>query len=134
MALDALCKDLTQDKPVLHCEFTVFGEPQRLQPDLELAVYRVVQEALSNIRKHALDATLVQVELTFGKDNIKARVENNGAAFANQDVRSFVHSGHLGLAGMYERARLFGGTLAIKSDLNESTVVALQLPFFQDFI
>ncbi len=134
VALDALCKDMTQDKPVLQCEFTVFGEPQRLQPDLELAVYRVVQEALSNIRKHALDATLVQVELTFGKDNIKARVENNGAAFANQDVRSFVRSGHLGLAGMYERARLFGGTLAIESDPNENTVVALQLPFFQDFI
>jgi signal transduction histidine kinase len=111
-----------------------FGRPQRLQPDLELAVYRVIQEALSNIRKHDLDATLVQVELTFGKDNIHTRVENNGAAFANRDVRFFVRSGHLGLAGMYERARLFGGTLAIKSDLNENTVVALQLPVSQDFL
>ena len=108
VAVDALCKDLQQDKPALQCEYSVYGEPQRLHPDLELAVYRVIQEALSNIRKHALDASLVQVELGFSKDTIQARVENNGAAIANPDVRSFVRSGHLGLAGMYERARLFG--------------------------
>jgi len=132
VALESLCKDLKQHKPTIQCEYTISGEPRRLQPDLELAVYRVVQEALTNVRKHAQDATLVQVELLFGKDEIQATVQNDGAVFANQDVRSFVRSGHLGLAGMYERARLFGGTLNITSDPDTSTVVALQLPCSQD--
>ena len=99
-----------------------------LQPDLELAVYRVVQEALANIRKHAKNATLVQVELIFGDDEIQATVKNNGAVFTNQDVRSLVRSGHLGLAGMYERARLFGGTLNITTDTENNTVVSFNLP------
>lgn len=133
VALEALCKDLQQDKPALQCEYTVSGEPRRLQPDLELAVYRVVQEALTNVRKHAQDATLVQVELFFGEDQIQATMKNDGEVFANQDVRSFVRSGHLGLAGMYERARLFGGSLEITSDPNEKTVVRLQLPCSQDY-
>lgn len=132
VALEALCKDLKQDKPTLECEYTVSGEPRRLQPDLELAVYRVVQEALTNVRKHAQNATLVHVELIFGKDEIQARVKNDGAVFINQDMRSFVRSGHLGLAGMYERARLFEGALDIRSDPNKNTVVTLQLPCSQD--
>ncbi len=132
VALESLCKDLKQDKPTIQCEYTISGEPRRLQPDLELAVYRVVQEALTNVRKHAQDATLVKVELIFGKDDIQARVKNDGAVFTNRDMRSFVRSGHLGLAGMYERARLFGGTLNITSDPDKSTVVALQLPRSQD--
>jgi two-component system sensor histidine kinase DegS len=128
VALEALCKDLKQNKPTLKCEYAISGEPRRLQPDLELAVYRVVQEALTNIRKHAQDASLVQVELTFGISEIQVEIKNDGAVFTDQGVRSFVRSGHLGLAGMYERARLFGGTLDVASDSNKNTVVTLQLP------
>jgi two-component system, NarL family, sensor histidine kinase UhpB len=132
VALDALCKDLKQDKPFLACEYIVSGDARRLQPDLELAVYRVVQEALTNVRKHAQDASFVQVELSFGGDEIRAIIKNDGAIFTDQGVRSFVRSGHLGLAGMYERARLFGGTLDVVSDQNKNTVVTLQLPCSQD--
>jgi two-component system sensor histidine kinase DegS len=132
VALEALCKDLKQDKPTVDCEYIFWGEAQRLQPDLELAVYRVVQEALANIRKHAPNASRVQVELAIGKEGIQARVKNNGTIFASQDVRALVRSGHLGLAGMYERARLFGGGLEITSDADENTVVTLQLPCSQD--
>jgi signal transduction histidine kinase len=132
VALEALCKDLKQDKPTIQCEYIFAGETQRLQPDLELAIYRIVQEALANIRKHAQNATMVQVELFIASEGIEARVRNNGTVFTSQDVRSLVRSGHLGLAGMYERARLFGGALDITSDANENTVVTLQLPCSQD--
>lgn len=128
VALDMLCKDLELEKPNLQCEYTVSGTPQRLQPDLELAVYRVVQEALANIRKHVKDATMVRVDLMFGETEIQATVKNDGAVFTNQDVRSLVRSGHLGLAGMYERARLFGGTLNLTTDPHQNTVVSLRLP------
>jgi signal transduction histidine kinase len=132
IALDSLCKDLQQNLPALRCKFIVSGMERRLQPDLELAVYRVVQEALANIRKHAKEATLVEVELTFADAEIQATVKNDGAVFIHRDVRSFVRSGHLGLAGMYERTRLFGGTLNITSDADENTTVSLQLPVAQD--
>jgi signal transduction histidine kinase len=132
VALEALCKDLKQDKPNLQCEYTVSGEARRLHPDLELAVYRVVQEALTNVRKHAQNASLVHVELFFGDNEIQTRIKNNGEVFTDRGVRSFVRSGHLGLAGMYERARLFGGTLDVGSDANKNTVVTLNLPCSQD--
>ncbi len=61
-------------------------------------------------------------------------VINDGAFFINQDVSSWVRSGHLGLAGMYERARLFGGTLNIASDQNGHTMVSLHLPYSQETV
>ncbi len=132
IALEALCKDLQQEKPAVQCDYTVSGPPRRLPPDLELAVYRVVQEALTNIRKHALDARRVQVDLVFGESEIQATVKNDGAAFTNQEAHLYVRSGHLGLAGMYERARLFGGNLNISADAQDNTVVSLQLPLAED--
>lgn len=131
IALDALCKDLQQDKPDLVINYSVLGENQRLQPDLELAVYRVVQEALTNIRKHVKDVSQVSVELTFGETEVKAVIKNNGAVFSNYNVNQFVQSGHLGLAGMYERARLFGGSLTINSDEENDTIVTIQMPYLQ---
>ena len=131
MALEALCKDLQQDRPSIQCDYAVFGVTHRLQPDLELAVYRVVQEALTNIRKHAHAAHRIQVDLIFGETEIQATVKNDGTVFTNRDAHSFVPSGHLGLAGMYERARLFGGNLNITSDAEDNTVVSLHLPLSQ---
>ena len=74
----------------------------------------------------------MQVSLTFAEDEIQACVRNNGGVFANPDVNSFVRSGHLGLAGMYERARLFGGTLNITAEADGNTLVLLKLPYVQE--
>lgn len=131
IALDALCKDLQQEKPGLVMNYVVQGENQRLQSDLELAIYRVVQEALTNIRKHVKDVSQVTVELVFGETEVKAVIKNNGALFSNYDVNQFVQSGHIGLAGMYERARLFGGSLTISTDDENNTVVCIQMPYLQ---
>ncbi|MHC1782210.1 MAG: HAMP domain-containing sensor histidine kinase [Anaerolineaceae bacterium] len=134
IALDSLCKDLQQDRPAIRCEFLVNGQERRLQPDLELAVFRVIQEALANIRKHVADATLVFVDLTFDETEIHVIVKNDGAVFMERDVRSLVRSGHLGLAGMYERTRLFGGTLDIVSDEENNTTLNLRMPYALDSI
>jgi two-component system, NarL family, sensor histidine kinase DegS len=127
-ALQALCSDLEGQMPSVRCQCLVTGEERRLSSDIELAVFRVVQEALANIRKHASRATRVEVEMSFGAEEIRARVRNDGAVFPNPDVRSLVRSGHLGLAGMYERARLFHGDLKISSDPAGGTTVTLWLP------
>jgi signal transduction histidine kinase len=106
----------------------VTGEERRLAPDIELAVFRVVQEALGNIRQHARSATRVEVQMEFHETEIRTEVHNDGPAFPTLDVRSMVRNGHLGLAGMYERARLFHGELNISSDPAAGSTVRLRLP------
>jgi signal transduction histidine kinase len=132
VAIGALCKELDQYKSTMSCEFLVTGMSRRLDADLELAVYRVVQEALTNIRKHAADASRVKVEVAFSDSDILARISNDGSAFASQDIQGYVRSGHLGLAGMYERARLFGGVFTISSNPGENTVLSIRLPYSQE--
>lgn len=128
-AIESLCKASAKSIPGLNCSFSLSGKQQRLSSEMELAIYRIVQEALSNIRKHVPKATQVKVELAFAKTEVKATIRNDGSTFANQDVQGYVRSGHLGLAGMYERARLFGGTLKIKATESEGTTITLRLPY-----
>jgi len=128
VALQALCSDLEKQIPSVHCGCAVSGEQRRLPPDVELAIFRVVQEALVNIRKHAPNAEHAQVELVFREEDIQAVIRNDGATLPDLDVRSLVRTGHLGLAGMYERARLFHGELDIVADPGGGTTVTLRLP------
>jgi signal transduction histidine kinase len=132
VAIDALCQEMNQYKSSLLCEFKVSGESRRLIADMELAVYRVVQEALTNIRKHAPDATQVTVVLEFTDTEVLARISNNGSVFSNQGIQEYVHDGHLGLAGMHERARLFGGEFSIESSEDQKTVITIHLPISEE--
>jgi len=126
-ALQALSEDLSQQVPSarVHCE--IVGHERRLAPELELAVFRVIQEALTNVRKHAQRATQVNVTLYFEDKEIVATVEDNGPGFEPPDVQALVQKGHLGLAGMYERANLFGGEVSITSTPGEGTTTVLRL-------
>ena len=127
-ALQALSNDLKQQMPSIQCHFSMTGQERRLAPDLELAVFRVVQEALNNIRNHAHLATQVGVELVFKETEVEALVRNDGPVFPSPDIQRLVRGGHLGLAGMYERARLFHGELTLSSDPTTGTTIRLQVP------
>ena len=127
-ALQTLCSDLQNQMPFIKCQCVVSGEQRRLSPDLELAAFRVVQEALGNVRKHVRSVTHVEVQMEFGESEIVTLVSNDGPVFPTPDVRSLVRNGHLGVAGMYERARLFHGELNISSDPALGTTVRLRLP------
>jgi len=128
-AIKSLCKQMDQNNPILSCEFSCSGDSHRLSADMELAVYRVVQESLRNIQKHVPNATQVNVDLLYGDNDLKVNVSNDGVPFTTQDIQAFVKSGHLGLAGMFERARLFGGSLKIRSSEGEETMVSLCFPY-----
>ncbi|MFQ5872433.1 MAG: ATP-binding protein [Dehalococcoidia bacterium] len=110
----------------IHCHFQGNGFAFRLPAPAELAVYRVVQEALSNIRKHS-QATEVHVQLGIHAGAFKATVRDNGIGFEVDDSRR-TDNGHLGLAGMEERARMLGGTLTIQSMPKAGTQVNLLIP------
>ena len=88
----------------LGVEVSVTGEPTELAPGRELAAFRIVQEALTNVRRHAR-ATTARVQLGYSPDALRIEVTDDGRGPVGE------HVGH-GLIGMRERAALYGGTLA----------------------
>ena len=88
----------------LDVDLTITGEVRPLPPGLELSVYRIVQEALTNVLKHA-QASRAEVRVGYGPDAVTIDVVDDGTA----RTASGVPAGH-GLVGMRQRARVFGGT------------------------
>jgi two-component system sensor histidine kinase NreB len=99
--------------------------PAALPMDAQEVIYRVAQESLQNIAKHAR-ATRVNVCLEMTDKSIRLRVADNGAGFAVEAACGRPMS--FGLAGMRERAELLGGTLAVRSAPGKGASVNLQLP------
>jgi signal transduction histidine kinase len=97
----------------------VSGPPMPLDPGVELAVYRIVQEALTNARRHAPGAA-VDVELRYTATALRLRIRDNGPGPANP-------AGH-GLAGMRERAAAVGGTLRSGQEAVGGFLVEATLP------
>ncbi len=100
-------------------DFEAALPPARLPPEIETALYRIVQECLTNIVKHAR-ASRVSVLLTRHGGVVKAVVEDDGTGFDPAAARA----GALGLVGMRERLALLGGRLEIESSENGTTVAA----------
>jgi signal transduction histidine kinase len=99
------------------------GIPSAIPPRQQIELLRVVQEALTNVRKHA-DATVVRVRAEVDGRDLRVTVSDNGKGF---DPATASDRG-LGLLGMEERARLMGGALEIASEAQGGTRVILVLP------
>jgi len=104
------------------------GEPVRFPVDAELAIYRVVQEALNNVQKHSR-ASAVVLTLRFEPEKVSVEVHDNGCGFnLSTTMRSAASIGHMGLLGMRERATMLGGTVNIKTRQGAGTSIILSLP------
>lgn len=100
----------------------------RLAPAVETTIYRVVQEALTNARKHAR-AERVSVELACRADKVVVEVRDSGQGFEVAGVAARPERGeHLGLMGMRERVSLLGGCVEIDSAPGAGTTVRIELP------
>ncbi len=111
-----------------NASFEVHGEERRLDGERELVLFRIVQEALRNVSKHA-QASQVDVKLAFDSDEVTATVEDNGIGFNAPDVpAAYARAGHFGLTGMQERAQLFGGSVYVKSERGKGTKVLAYIP------
>jgi two-component system, NarL family, sensor histidine kinase UhpB len=97
----------------------------QLSDEVELAVYRVAQESLTNIARHA-DARRVEIVLQPGADSVVLRVADDGRGMPTPDA--FALNGHGGLRGMRERALLVGGALAVKQGREGGVEVRLEVP------
>jgi PAS domain S-box-containing protein len=101
-------------------------DAQRLPPPIETALYRVIQESLTNILKHA-SARRVSVVLQRSAGQVSAVVEDDGGGF-DADSGPATPEGRLGLLGMRERLALVGGTLTIESQLGRGTTIIARVP------
>jgi len=109
---------------LLQCEEQTLALPS----NMELNAYRIVQEALTNIKKHA-NAYIVRVLLTRDNDgNIRILIENDGKGFDQEKIQSS-EGDHLGLTIMKERAKHLGGNLKIESEPDEGTRVELRFRY-----
>lgn len=106
------------------------NEPLALEPERATAIYRIVQEALTNIAKHA-DAKAVRVSLAMRRQTIQLSIRDDGHGFDAGDMRHAQERDEgpgLGLFGMEERARLLGGTLKIATRPGAGTVILAAIP------
>ncbi|HEY7478476.1 MAG TPA: PAS domain-containing sensor histidine kinase [Actinomycetota bacterium] len=95
--------------------------------DLETLAFRVVQEALTNIAKHA-DASRVTVHVSSEQEHLRIEVEDDGTGFETERARDFLRSGRVGLASMRERVELASGTFAVRSTPGRGTAVMATIP------
>jgi two-component system sensor histidine kinase UhpB len=101
------------------------GDPDTLPEVVQTAIYRVAQEALTNVTRHA-GATVVELELEQGPAGAELRVRDDGSGFEPGVAKA--DGGGLGLVGMAERARLVGGELDVRSAPGGGTTVTLRVP------
>lgn len=126
-AMQYLVNQLAQSEGI-DVDFTVEGTPDGLPADMEVAIYRILQEALNNVKKHA-HATEVTVLAQFTNNQIVLTVEDNGRGFTvPASITDFATSGSFGVMGLQERAQLFGGNIEVESQPDEGTLVRLVMP------
>jgi signal transduction histidine kinase len=118
--------DEARDASGSAARFIVSGPVTRLDPGAELAAYRIVQEALTNARRHAPGAA-VDVELRYADDVVRLRVRDNGPGPAAAAAGTRLPSGH-GLLGMRERAAAAGGSLCMGAAPGGGFCVEAELP------
>ncbi|SDP22179.1 sensor histidine kinase [Selenomonas ruminantium] len=126
---------------ILAIDFSVDGTVYELPKHVEIAIFRIVQEALNNIKHHA-ETEAARVRLLFSPVAVSVLIEDNGKGFdpearaevtdeedgepAAEDAAGVHH--HFGLMGMRERAKIIGAELAITSAVGEGTRVHLRVP------
>lgn len=100
----------------------------RMAPSVETAIYRIVQESLTNVAKHAR-ATTASVFIQPATSSIRLVVEDDGCGFDPETVRlTAAQNGNLGLYGMQERVKLFGGVLTVESAKEHGTTIHVEIP------
>lgn len=121
-ALAALARWFAAETGV-RARFTTLNTFPTLPPSTEAEFFRVAQEALTNVRRHA-EATEVTLTLRVVRTGLRLKIEDNGAGFDSTAVPAHCQ----GLLGMRERARLLGGRLRLTSRLDSGTILVLEAP------
>jgi two-component system, NarL family, sensor histidine kinase DegS len=119
------------DRSGVRTTFTVDGDGDGYTPSMKIAVFRIVQEALNNVRQHA-EASSVSVDLELGDEVVTCSIEDDGRGFDPEAVgRGAGQRDGYGLDGMRERAAILGGRCDITTDPDRGTRVVVSLPVWK---
>jgi two-component system, NarL family, sensor kinase len=124
--LVAALKDLKstlEESQKLKVELSISNLPERLDNEIEISIYRIIQELISNILKHA-QATEVAIQLTRIGNELNVLVDDNGIGFKTQDISS----NGLGLENIKNRVRSLSGTINIDSTIKRGTIINIMMP------
>jgi len=122
LAVRSLAEDLA-DRSALELELDIHEDWDELPPEVEQTYYRVAQEALENIAKHA-NANKLTLTLSGNSDNLNLTIRDDGHGFTSQEVSE---KRQLGLQGMQERAELIDAHLTIDGQTGEGSIVRLKM-------
>lgn len=126
-ALEWLASDVEKHSGIA-VKLRINGSERRFSTEAELVLFRIAQEALTNVWKHS-QAKSAQITLEFSKGSTSLIVSDDGKGFdSTAEVITRPRLGKLGLAGMQERARLLGGTLTVISEPGKGTIATATMP------
>ena len=129
-ALHAYSKSLAARKKI-KIRMTAFGGVEALGSAKRTVLFRVAQEALTNVARHA-HATQIKMSISEISGRIRMEISDNGTAFDVRKALGARNPKRLGLIGMKERVEMVGGTLTIESTVGKGTTVRAEIPFSQE--
>lgn len=109
-------------------DFEIYGNPVYFDSQKELVLFRIVQEALNNIIKHA-DAKNIFMGITFNSTSVRLSIKDNGKGFCyNSNIKSFRENMKSGLSNMKLRSTLINGSMEIESEIGKGTTITVITP------
>ena len=128
-AIRSYVDDFSEKHPNLEISLSLAQDRQLLPEKIRLALFRIFQQALMNVVRHA-EATKVKVRFAFDAEEVRLEISDDGKGFeVPPNWMEFVRSGHYGLAGASERVDSLGGILLVESKPGNTTTVAVAIPW-----
>ncbi len=113
----------------LHVNLHVLGTQDRLRPQLELVLFRIIQEALNNVGKHAqANEVWIELDLEWSANRTRLTIQDDGVGFDLDMLERAAMRGHVGLTQMRERVERLGGELDVESQAGKGTAIRVILP------
>jgi len=122
-AIKSECRTFTRREGIA-IDYSTESMPPRIPEDVAICIYRIVQEGLRNVAKHA-DTTQLQISLTGKDDSIHLTIKDQGVGFDPKEIKKKLGLGHV---SMQERVRLIQGDISIESRPGKGTVINVRAP------
>lgn len=116
-----------QEETGINTQFNMFGDKKRLDSSIEVMLFRILQEALTNVKKHS-NAKNVMVKIEYLSNHVNLAVIDDGLGFDLNILNEINGGEHTGLISIKERAELFRGKIRIDSSLGEGTKIYVSVP------
>jgi signal transduction histidine kinase len=115
------------EKHKIKAKFKTIGAERKLNPETEVQIFRIVQEALNNVWRHS-NATEASITLKYAPESFEIKIQDNGQGFSlNKTTEKLAAEGKFGIIGMQQRAKLIEGNCCIESYLGKGTLVSINM-------